>query len=176
MSCSKLPQNISKNRYRDISPCEYRCLRLPSVTPETLIFTPCVWCVPQTMPRASSWKAQTTTSTQTTSTWGFFSLHLLIPYLHDETLVIIECLYLLGNVFRWKFQLPVLSIAISPAKGPYPTRALTSGRWPGSRAPPWWSCSPLRWREAGWVRSPGVTFSHRRCTSHVTLRVNYYIK
>lgn len=23
MSCAKLPQNISKNRYRDISPCKY---------------------------------------------------------------------------------------------------------------------------------------------------------
>lgn len=26
MLCAKLPQNVSKNRYRDISPCTYLCL------------------------------------------------------------------------------------------------------------------------------------------------------
>lgn len=82
MSCAKLPQNISKNRYRDISPCEYHCMTFLGINYGRRRFNPNEFLLffYQMMQPESSWKARMTISMQITSMWvahnDFIILHM----------------------------------------------------------------------------------------------------
>lgn len=97
MLCAKLPQNVSKNRYRDISPCTasqvstsmnifsapLTCSPSP-LPPEGNFLCMCSLstslCLPlQMMPHGSFWKAQMTTSMQITSMW--VSTPCVVPFI-----------------------------------------------------------------------------------------------
>lgn len=112
MLCAKLPQNVSKNRYRDISPCmdSQRLHRLSLFSSPPLsnflclcsLSTSASLCLPlQMMPRGSFWKAQMTTSMQITSMWvfppGFFFLFLSFDMPVD--------LWVIGSLLRGLFHL-----------------------------------------------------------------------
>lgn len=72
MACAKLPQNISKNRYRDISPCEYHCILIVVSQLGRQCLPPFfLSCILQTTPHVSYWKARMIISTQITSMYDF---------------------------------------------------------------------------------------------------------